>query len=578
MENARGPTLVREVILAIVKSNFFVVSGLFLTSWLIVAFGQPAWCPQLCSISAISGFALLWLSIQRIKKGKFWWSSGWYFCVQLIQLSWLTSIEYQGYYIIGVYLFLCGCLGLQFGVLTHFFLRAEKPDMTRVLASACFWTLMEWCRLFILCGFSWNPVGIAMTDSLYCLQFAGVLGIYGLTFWVILANGLFFQILAFQRNFRSIALWLSVVLVPWIYGYLTLHNLLPNARARMNPQSLSVGLVQTGLLPSEKVPLPGKSGDFIHPIDQWKRILSNLRSENKEWDLIIFPEAVVPMRADFCIYPYEELLFELRQVYGADVTNYLPPLKPPYAQVRRLQGIPIACVSNAFIAQMIANRYKAEVVIGLDHYDSISGNNYNSAFHFMPNAQKMRRYDKKVLLPLAEYLPFYWLKSLTKKYGITEFFSHGNQASVMGERFPFSLSICYEETFPYLIRSGRMLGAELFINVTNDNYYPFSRLPEQHFSHARLRAVENGVFLLRACNTGVTAAVDPYGRVVARLGDRQKESELLQGVLTVTIPQESHKTLYMLWGDAGIITLAVSGFLGFFLFQKKIHLCFNLQI
>lgn len=113
------------------------------------------------------------------------------------------------------------------------------------------------------------------------------------------------------------------------------------------------------------------------------------------------------------------------------------------------------------------------------------------------------------------------------------------------------------------------MGAELFINVTNDNYYPFSRLPEQHFSHARVRAVENGVYLLRACNTGVTAAVDQFGRVVARLGDGRKESEMLQGVLTVAIPQESHKTLYMLWGDAGIIALAVSCFLAFLVFQKK---------
>ncbi len=563
----------RKVILAIVKSSF-VVPSLFLISWLIVGFGQPAWCPQLCFISGISGFALLWLSIQRIEKGKFWWAAGWYSCVQLIQLSWLTSIEYQGYYILGVYLFLCACLGLQFGALTHFFLRAKKPDLTRVLASACLWTLMEWFRLFILCGFSWNPIGIALTESVYFLQFASIWGIYGLTFWVILANGLFFQALAFRRNLRLIGVWFAVVITPCIYGYFALHPPISNAHPQKKPQSLSVGLVQTGLLPSQKVPLPGKLRDFIAPIDQWKRILSNLHSENKKWDLIVFPEAVVPMRADFCIYPYEELLSELWQIYGAVLMKHLPPLKPPYAQRRYSQGVPVIYVSNAFVAQMIANRYEAEVVIGLDHYDPVSGNNYNSAFHLMPNGQQMQRYDKQVLLPLAEYLPFAWLKSLTRRYGITEFFSHGQQPSVIGGHVPFSLSICYEETFPHVIRSGRVMGAELFINVTNDNYYPFSRLPEQHFSHARVRAVENGVFLLRACNTGVTAAVDRYGRVVARLGDHRKESEMLQGILTVDIPQESHKTLYMLWGDAGIISLAVLGFLAFLVFQKNFQICF----
>ncbi|MGE0670391.1 MAG: apolipoprotein N-acyltransferase, partial [Parachlamydiales bacterium] len=201
-----------------------------------------------------------------------------------------------------------------------------------------------------------------------------------------------------------------------------------------------------------------------------------------------------------------------------------------------------------------------------------SGNNYNSAFYLSPEMQSIQRYDKQVLLPLAEYLPFRWLKALTKRYGITEFFTHGKESTVMGERYPFSLSICYEETFPHLIRSGRVMGADLFINVTNDNYYPFSKLPEQHFSHARVRAVENGVFLLRACNTGVTAAVDPFGRVVARLGDGGQGSEVLQDVLTVTVPRESHKTLYMLWGDAGIICLAISGLIAFVFIQKKTSL------
>ncbi|MBS0652790.1 MAG: apolipoprotein N-acyltransferase [Verrucomicrobia bacterium] len=534
-----------------------------------MAFGQPAWCPQLCFISGICGFALIWLSVQRIEKGKSWWAAGWYFCVQLVQLSWLTSIEYQGYYILGVYVFLCACLGLQFGLLTRFFLHAEKPSLPRVLAAASLWTLMEWCRLFILCGFSWNPVGIALTDSLYFLQFASVLGIYGLTFWVILANGLLFRALAFGCRLRSLALWLGVVVLPCIYGYLALNSPLSNASAKLEPRSLSVGLVQTGLLPSQKVPLPGKSGDFIAPIDQWVRILSSLKAQNEKWDLIVFPEAVVPMRADFCVYPYDQVRSELQKIYGSDLASHAPPLKSPYAQVRYLQGAPVLCVSNAFLAQMIANMYGSEVVIGLDHYDPTSGNNYNSAFHFAPKMQKMQRYDKQVLLPLAEYLPFGWLKALTKRYGITEFFSHGSKPSVIGERFPFSISICYEETFPHLIRSGRVMGAELFINVTNDNYYPFSRLPEQHFSHARVRAVENGVYLLRSCNTGVTAAVDRFGRVVARLGDGRKESETLQGVLTVAIPRESHKTLYMFWGDAGIIGLAVSCFLAFLAFQKK---------
>jgi apolipoprotein N-acyltransferase len=115
------------------------------------------------------------------------------------------------------------------------------------------------------------------------------------------------------------------------------------------------------------------------------------------------------------------------------------------------------------------------------------------------------------------------------------------------------------------MRQARMKGAELFVNVTNDNYYPNSRLPQQHFDHARLRAVENGVPLIRACNTGVTAAVDRFGREVARLSDQSGGVEWVKGVLDVQFSAETHRTLYQLWGDKGILALSF------------ILLCFDLR-
>jgi apolipoprotein N-acyltransferase len=546
--------------------------SLFFLSWLIVSLGQPAWIPYFCPVAAACGFALLWLSLRGIKKGRFWWATGWYACVQLIQLSWLTSIDYQGYYILGVYGTLSLVLGMQFGLLTQFFLAKPKIDWTRILAAASLWVLMEWSRLFVLCGFSWNPVGLAMTSMIYPLQFANLWGIYGLSFWVILVNAAVYRLLSNRelggKNGRRIGLWVALALLPYLYGYVFVHC----CNEEVSPPTLSVGLVQTGLMPSQKVPLPGREKDFIAPLDQWKRILVNLQSQKTEWDLLIFPEAVVPMRADLYAYPYEQVISRLQGIYGPNLAIQLPFLKPPFAQQRILGGKFVLCVSNAFMAQAIANIHGAEVVIGLDHFDPISRRHFNSAFHFLPMSHKIQRYDKQVLLPLAEYLPFTWLKSLTSRYGITEFFSQGKETRVLGERIPFSLSICYEETFPNLIRDGRLEGAQLFVNVTNDNYYPFSRLPEQHFTHARLRSVENGVPLLRACNTGVTAGIDRFGRTISRLAENQEDPETFQGTLNVELGLESHKTLYMFWGDAGIIGLAMLILLVFCCFKIKIHL------
>ena len=135
------------------------------------------------------------------------------------------------------------------------------------------------------------------------------------------------------------------------------------------------------------------------------------------------------------------------------------------------------------------------------------------------------------------------VKKLTKSYGISDFFTHGRESKVIESKVPFSISICYEETFAELIREGYGSKVQtLFVNVTNDNYYPNSRLPQQHFDHAKLRAVENGVPLIRACNTGITGVVDRFGRVVSVLGKGGRDSEWQQGALDVTFQAQSHRT------------------------------------
>ena len=222
---------------------------------------------------------------------------------------------------------------------------------------------------------------------------------------------------------------------------------------------------------------------------------------------------------------------------------------------------------------MIANFFHAEVVAGLDSQDFESETdirNYNAALHFIPEAIKIQnRYEKRVLLPLAEYLPFDFLRPLVKHYGIIDFFTHGKEAKVFHGKIPFSISICYEETFSDLIREGRLKGSELFVNVTNDSWYPDSKLPIQHFTHGRLRAVENGVPLVRSCNSGLTAAVDCFGRIVSAYGNISDRSfEWLSGSLSIPINKDKFKTLYTFWGDSGIIGLSLMSLFIFFRLKK----------
>jgi apolipoprotein N-acyltransferase len=268
-------------------------------------------------------------------------------------------------------------------------------------------------------------------------------------------------------------------------------------------------------------------------------------------DLIVLPEFSVPHSANSEVYPASIVRNIFDDVMGKQWTK------------KQLQIKDTIKVSNQFWVETIGKLFKADVVAGLEAEEE--GLHFTSAFYCGHQQEKVERYDKQILVPLAEYVPFQWVKALTRAYGITQFFTHGKEAKVFAAKVPFSPSICYEETFSHLMRQNRLKGAALFVNLTNDNWYPNSKLPKQHFDHARLRAVENGVPMVRACNTGVTAAVDSLGRIVGQIVDERRSD-----VLIAKVPLYHYRTLYSLWGDWGIVSLC-GGFLllCYFLIRPK---------
>jgi len=464
----------------------------------------------------------------------------WFTAVQCIQLSWMISIEFQGYYILVLYSLISLWLGCQFGLLTFFV--SGTLSFRKILFCASLWTLMEWARLWILCGFSWNPIGLALTHFSTSLQFSSVFGILGLSFWVMATN--LAGLNAFRKRGQT-GYWAAFAAVPYLFGYAQLQyhrNVQPH-------RVLEIALVQTDLLPSEKSPYVARIDDFVSPWVQWEQILGYLQGKS-HYDLIVLPEAVVPMPSDVCSYPYFVVKEALMEAFGPDCEKKLPPLSFPFAQEREVDGRKIWCVSNLFWCQSLANLYDAEVLAGLDYMDRYQGKNFNSAFYFRPHDCPIQRYDKQVLLPLAECLPWEALRPLADNYGINDFFSCGNEVKVFGEKVPFSPSICYEETFAQKMRKARVEGAELFVNISNDNYFPGTSLHEQHLFHSRVRAVENGVPLVRACNSGVTAVIDSFGRIAAKF-------EARVGVLNYSLRPFHFPTLFSWWGDAGIVCLCL---------------------
>lgn len=536
-----------------VNSKFLL--GFFLSLG-VVALGQPARLGWLGAIASILGFTLFFCTLpaKLPKQTRFTLGAVWFAIVQLVQLSWMVSIEFQGYFIIVVYFLYALGLACQFGLLTLLVPEEGKIPAFKLVFCAALWTLMEWMRLFFLD--SWNPVGLALTHFTAPLQMTSIFGIFGMSFWVMLTNLIGVNLFRMQYKVSQMLLWGAMACLPYFFGVLHLFYHVERSRAEQN--KLDIALVQTSLLPSEKIPHQDRMEDFVSPLVQWSRIITSLKERNvQKWDLIVLPEAAVPLLSDAAFYQYEVVREMFISELGHDVIQKFPPLIYPYAEQRNFLDRKIWCVSNLFLCQVLANHYQSEIVAGLDHSDKKAGKNFNSAFYLQPFSIFCERYDKQVLLPLAEYLPFTFLKPLAKSYGIHDFFSRGTGSKVFSQKFPFSVAICYEETFPEIMREARERGAKFFINISNDNYYPGTSLHEQHFYHARVRAVENGVPLVRACNSGVTAAVNSFGETLKRLEAKAPTLKALEGTLGCRLTLYQYFTCFSFWGEAGIVSLCL---------------------
>jgi apolipoprotein N-acyltransferase len=507
---------------------------LLFLSFVVVAFGQAAWVSWLSPIAAAAGFAGFWWASSKFVKGRDRFFAGclWFTAVQGVQLSWMATVDYMGPLILAVYFFLIVAMGVQFGLLSLWI----SPSMSwhRILAVAGLWTLFEWARLFFLCGFTWNPVGLSLAASGQAIQLASVWGVFGLSFWVILTNAVLLR--------RKWILWGALAIFP--YGFGLVHEKWVERTSPIT-RTLNVALVQPAFLPEEKDFMADYPDRYIYPALQWQRILELLPSERK-LDLIVFPEAALGMSAHTTHYP-------LSFVYGLFAKEVIPPLRKPLANVEA----GIWKVSNAYLFQALANQMDTHVIVGMDDFDGKG--RYNAAFHFSPQAGAPERYEKRVLVPVSEYMPLEGWEGFSQfigeQFGIYSSFVPGTQVKIFNAPIALGVSICLEETFSELTRDLRKEGAEAFVNLTNDVWFPGTKLSLQHYEHGKIRAVENGVPVLRACNTGVTGVVDGLGKSYAELAPSEEKG----GCLVASVPIRSHSTLYTLWGDAGILAISVAG-------------------
>ncbi len=210
--------------------------------------------------------------------------------------------------------------------------------------------------------------------------------------------------------------------------------------------------------------------------------------------------------------------------------------------------------------------------IGTSSAPSLSGQTaavFNSAALISPSGEWSARYDKIHLVPFGEYLPFPTLFAfaggLTKEVGE---FQHGTTRSPLdGGEQRLGVFICYESIFPDEVRQFANQGAQVFVNISNDGWYGDSGAYAQHLNQTRMRTVESNRWLLSATDTGVTASIDPWGRVVARIPRKQRATLVAPYALT------SVTTFYTRHGDwfaYACAIISIGALLARFTFSKNL--------
>jgi len=372
------------------------------------------------------------------------------------------------------------------------------------------WVAVELLRAYVV-SFPWLLLGTSQIDNLPLARLASVTGVYGVSFEIALVNTVFAATMLVHRRRR----------VPMLVAALTGAVVLQaTILVKVEPSEE----VAHATLVQQNVPIERQ-----WTYEGYKRLVDELSALSQTpkagkdasvAPLIIWPESPAPFETDDRLFSESTaaLARKERSWLLAGVTAVQPAAKP---------GEP-------------------EQV-------------YNSALLLSPSGAVAQRYDKVHLVPWGEYIPFSWA------FGFAKSLTHevGTFASGGVERTPlevgahrYGVFICYESVFPHEVRRFAERGAEVFVNISNDGWFGDSGAPWQHLNMARMRAVENHRWLLRATNTGVTAAIDPMGRVVAVASRNQRVAlDAPYGLLSET-------TFYTRYGDWFPILCAIISITG----------------
>jgi len=464
--------------------------------------------------AAMSGF---WFGLGYFVPGLYW--IGYAFLVDASTFAWLLPFALLG---LPAYLALFTAFGFALARLIW------PRGASRVLALAACLTISEWLRGHVLSGFPWNSFGYALSEPLALAQTASLIGLWGMTF---LCVAIFASpAVLIDGRAKGRLPWLApaaAVLVLVAMGAFGALRLSTHPTVMLDKVKLRI--MQPNLEQDAKFNYSAKQAVMQKYLALSDRASGPQSTGVRDANILIWPESAFP----FFLTREADVMAEIAGFLPKDTVlitgSVRAPDLPPGSRITRA---------------------------------------YNSIYIIDHDGSVLAVYDKLHLVPFGEYLPFQdllerlGLEQLTRVQGGFIAGNVHNTLEIPGAPRALPL-ICYEAIFPAEVatRDGR---PGWIINLTNDGWFGISTGPHQHMQQARLRAVEQGLPLVRAANTGISAVVDSVGRVIHALPLG------VEGVLDSALPLPLGSTLYARVGDLPLaLVLAVTGLVAVFRRARK---------
>ena len=471
---------------------------------LLLCAGGVAGCIFPPFSNAIMGYIALILflvylySFKEINKKVFWETYVFSFSFFVVAFSWIcNALLIDGDKFINFIPVVILAIGLFFGLflaIPAYLMRWGKNCYARALIFCAGVVFFEWVRSFIFTGFPWNLFGSALSFNNGLLQGASIIGTYGLSFvLLLLLSGISILVLGIVRcKFYGKAIYFILFPVLFLVGASLLYE-------KQEIGDIKVRLVQ----PSIPQTFKWDENSLYH---NFREYIDLSKSQNLEGiDIVVWGETATP--------------------YFLDIDE------------RRLREITEAIAENGFL---VTGLMRAS-------FDGSEYQVYNSMFVIDDNGVIKDYYDKSHLVPFGEFLPFRkylpdFMKPVAKVVGNIKRGEKYKNIKVKGLPL-MGGAICYESIFPKEVLN-KNEKPEILLVVANDGWYGISAGPYQHLVASQLRAIEEGVTVVRSANTGISAVIYPNGDIVGDIGLNKK------GISDVVLPKVlEHSTFYGKYGN-----------------------------